>query len=91
VVAVRQHLGREPLQTDVGKTDRRHRAAQIHRTTGGNGQRCKPPVRLQQSQIIGRISASFNFKRVNAKFSPNNAHVLKAVLFQGLSNVIFVE
>jgi hypothetical protein len=27
VVAVRQHLGREPLQTDVGKTDRRHRAA----------------------------------------------------------------
>ena len=49
VVAVRKHLGREPLQSDVGKTDRRHRA------TGGNGQRCKPPVRLQQSQIIGRI------------------------------------
>jgi hypothetical protein len=28
VVAVRKHLGREPLQTDVGKTHRRHRAAQ---------------------------------------------------------------
>ena len=28
-------LGREPLQTNVGKTDRRYRA------TGGNGQRCK--------------------------------------------------
>jgi hypothetical protein len=27
--------GREPLQTDVGKTDRRHRAAQSHRATGG--------------------------------------------------------
>jgi hypothetical protein len=52
---------------------------------------CRPPVRLQQSQIIGRISASFNFKRVNAEFSPNNAHILKAVLFQGLFNVILVE
>jgi ribosomal protein S8E len=51
----RGQLGREPLQTDVGKTDRRHRAAQSHRATGGNGQRRKPPVRLQQSQIIGRI------------------------------------
>ena len=28
---------------------------QSHRATGGKGQRCKPPVRLQQSQIIGRI------------------------------------
>ena len=55
VVAVRQHLGREPLQTDVGKTDRRHRAAQKPRATSGNGQRCKPPDRLQQRQIIGRI------------------------------------
>ena len=55
MVAVRKHLGREPLQTDVGKTDRRHRAAQKSRATGGNGQRCKPPVRLQQSQIIGRV------------------------------------
>ena len=35
-------LGREPLQSDVGKTDRRHRAAQKPRATGGNGQRCKP-------------------------------------------------
>jgi hypothetical protein len=26
-MAVRKHLGREPLQTDVGKTGRRHRAA----------------------------------------------------------------
>ena len=51
----RDQLGREPLQTDVGKTDRRHRAAQKPRATGGNGQRRKPPVRLQQSQIIGRI------------------------------------
>jgi hypothetical protein len=33
VVAVRKHLGREPLQTDVGKTDRRHRAAQMRRAT----------------------------------------------------------
>ena len=29
VMAVRQHLGREPLQPDVGKTDRRHRAVKI--------------------------------------------------------------
>ena len=27
-------LGREPLQTDVGKTDRRHRAAQLRRPAG---------------------------------------------------------
>ena len=57
VVAVRQHLGREPLHTDVWKTDGHHRAAKIHRATGGNGQRGKPPVCLQQSQIIGRVHA----------------------------------
>jgi hypothetical protein len=63
VVAVRKHLGREPLQTDVGETDRRHRAAQKPRATGGNGQRLESFFILQsafrigfeQSQIIGRI------------------------------------
>ena len=48
-------LGREPLQTDVGKTDRRHRAAQLRRPAGCNGQRRKLPVRFEQRQIIGRI------------------------------------
>jgi len=31
------------------------RAAQKPRAAGGNGKRREPPVRLQQSQIIGRI------------------------------------
>ncbi|MGD0349568.1 MAG: hypothetical protein ABSB84_04545 [Verrucomicrobiota bacterium] len=30
-------LGREPLQTDVGKTDRRHCASKIHRTLAAIG------------------------------------------------------
>jgi hypothetical protein len=34
----RGQLGREPLQTDVGKTDRRHRAAQFYCPTGGNSE-----------------------------------------------------
>ena len=53
----------DPLQTDVGKTDRRHRAAQSHRATGGNGQRLESffilhsafCICFEQSQIIGRI------------------------------------
>ena len=40
VVAVRQHLGRKPLQPDVRETHRGHRPAQFHRATGGNRQRC---------------------------------------------------
>ena len=32
-------LGREPLQTDVGKSDGRHRAAQTRRAARGDGQR----------------------------------------------------
>ena len=49
-----QH-GRKPTQTDVGKTDGRHRPAQLRCAARGNGQRRKFPVRLQQSQIIGRV------------------------------------
>jgi hypothetical protein len=60
-------LGREPLQTDVGKTDRRRRASKIHRTTGGNWQRRKFPVRFQQSQIIGRIHRKFTVTGQNDK------------------------
>ncbi len=51
VVAVRKHLGREPLQTDVAKTDRRHRAAQKPRATGGNGQRLESFFILQASCV----------------------------------------
>jgi hypothetical protein len=40
VVAVRQHLGRKSLQRRVGKTNRRHRAAQMRRAARGNRQRC---------------------------------------------------
>ena len=39
VVAVRQHLGRKPLQPDVRETHRGHRPAQFYRAAGGNGQR----------------------------------------------------
>ena len=38
----RGQLGREPLQTDVGKTDRRHRAAQKPRATGTMGSGANP-------------------------------------------------
>ena len=40
VMAVRQYLGRESLSRACGirKTDSRHRAAQSHRATGGDGQ-----------------------------------------------------
>jgi hypothetical protein len=56
-------LGREPLHTNIRKTDGRHRAAQIHRATGGNGQRLESffilhsafCICFEQSQIIGRI------------------------------------
>lgn len=48
-------LGREPLQADVGKTHRGHRAAQLHRATRRHRQRREPPLRLEQRQIIRRI------------------------------------
>ena len=65
-------LGREPLQTDG-----RHRAAKIHRATGGNGQRCKPPVRLQQSQIIGRIHLNhFGVNQTCAREQTNLRRIL---------------
>ena len=38
MVAVRQHLGRKSLQRRVGKTNRRHRAAQMRRAARGNYQ-----------------------------------------------------
>jgi hypothetical protein len=50
VVAVRKHLGREPLQTDVGKTDRRHRAAQSHRATGTMGSGANRPSAFNKAR-----------------------------------------
>jgi hypothetical protein len=43
------------LQTDIGKTHRDHRAAQLHPATRRHGQRGKPSLGLEQCQIIGRI------------------------------------
>jgi hypothetical protein len=48
-------LGRKPLQRRVGKTNRRHRAAQMRRTARGNRQWRKFSIGFQRSQIIRRI------------------------------------
>ena len=72
VVAVRQHLGRKPVQPDVRETHRGHRPAQFHRATRGNGQRCKPPNGFQQSQIIRRIH--LHHRRVNQACAREQTH-----------------
>ena len=70
-------LGREPLHTDIGKTAGRHRAAKIHHATGNNWQRCKPPDRLQQSQIIGRIHLNhFGVNQARAREQTNLRRIL---------------
>jgi hypothetical protein len=48
-------LGREPLQTDVGKTDRRHRAVQMRRPTWQNGQRGKNPISVNFSGLCHHL------------------------------------
>jgi len=55
VVAMRQHLGREPLQTDVEKTDHRHRAAQMRRPAWQNGQRGKNPISVNFSGLCHHL------------------------------------
>jgi hypothetical protein len=55
-------LGRESLHTNVGKTHRRHRAAQIHRATGGNGQR------LESFFILPSAFALSNARSLAASF-----------------------
>ena len=67
------------VKPDVGKTDRRHRAAQSHRAAGGNGQRLESFFILQsafcigfeQSQIIGRIRLNLFDLAANSVFFYN--------------------
>ena len=75
----------EPLQTDVGKTDRRHRAAQSHRATGTMGSGANRPSALSNARswrqqcaiklIVGRqavrvIPASAG-ERIRSKWQPS--------------------
>ena len=80
MVAVRQHLGRKPLQPDVRETHRGHRPAQFHRATGGNGQRLESfcilhssfCICFEQSQIIRRIH--LHHRRVNQACAREQTH-----------------
>ncbi len=81
--------GREPLQTDVGKTDCRRCATKIHRATGSNGQRCKPPVRFQQSQIIGRIHLNyFCVNQTRAREQTNLRPILDDVVVRNQITIV---
>jgi hypothetical protein len=51
-VAVRQHLGREPLQPDFGKTYRGHRAAQKPRATGTMGSGANRPSAFNKARSL---------------------------------------
>ena len=62
LAAMRQHLGHEPLQTDVGKTDGRHRGCQI--LIGNSLPQIRPQTRCTRFCCFGRFELTNQMLRL---------------------------